>query len=274
MIGDRVFGRTGPRSERVRRRRRAGTNLSAKKARRTHKNAPRRHQQASPNRAFPILKLIKLGSRWITIPLLAVMSWMLVQTLSGPKLRLGKPDVLGTSITSASRIRSIAGINNQYAFEVDPNAIVAQLVALPEIASAEVTVVWPNEVVIEIEERTPILEWNDAGTTWWISGDGIAFLRRSVVHDLIQVHSLERTLDFPRGLEPVLSEDMIETALALQESLDGPSQLFFDKERGFGFQDPRGWMAYFGTDGDVEAKVNIYSKISEYLDKTGYLALI
>ena len=271
MIGERVFGRTRPNSDRVRRRRRAGPNPSAARGRGPRNNAGKRNRQALRNQALPILKL-RLGARWITIPLLAVTSWMLVQTLSEPQFRVQKPDVIGTSITSPSRIRSIAGLKYQYAFEVDPDAIVQQLEALPEIASATVRISWPNEVMIEIEERLPVLEWNDAGTTWWISKDGIAFLRRSVVHDLIQVQSLERTLGFPRGLEPVLSPEVIGAALALQENLEDQSQLFYDKDRGFGFRDPRGWMAYFGTYGDIEAKVNVYFKIVELLDMNGYPA--
>lgn len=268
MFGERVFGRARPNSERVRRRRRAAPNLSPRRAR---NKATRSTRQASSNHALPIRKF-RLGARWITLPLLAVTSWMMVQTLSGPRLRVEKPDIIGTSITSPSRIRSIAGINNTYAFEVDPHAIAQQLEALPEIASATVSISWPNKVVIEIEERKPILEWNDAGTTWWISGDGIAFLRRSVVHDLIHVQSLERTLNFPRGLEPVLSPEVIATALALHENLEDQAQLFYDKDRGFGFRDARGWMAYFGKDGDIESKVNVYFKIVETLDKNGYPA--
>ena len=271
MIGERVFGRARTRSERLRRRRRAEANQSFPRPRRLRKNATRRNRPASRHRAFPNLGL-KLSARWITIPMLAIMSWMLMQTLNGPRLWVQKPDIIGTSIISPSRIRSIAGINGTYAFEVDPRAIVQQLQALPEIASARVTISWPNKVVIEIEERQPILEWNDAGTTWWISADGIAFLRRSVVHALVQVQSLERTLDYPRGLDPVLSPAMIATALALQENLEDQSLLFYDKDRGFGIRDSRGWMAYFGTDGNIELKVKVYFEIVDYLEKSGYPA--
>jgi cell division protein FtsQ len=48
------------------------------------------------------------------------------------------------------------------------------------------------------------------------------------------------------------------------------STLVYDPRYGLGWADPRGWQAYFGhTDGDVNAKVQVYQSMVDYLIEQG-----
>lgn len=166
---------------------------------------------------------------------------------------------------SPSRIRSVARIGGKQSFQVDPSLIERNLESYPEILSAEVILQWPNLVNIEIEERLPILEWNDGGTSWLISSDGIAFLRRNSPPELNRVHSLESVLQIGVPLDPVIDPDVIQAALQLKALVGDGQDLFYDSRHGFGFQDFHGWMAYFGAEGDMELKLEAYANIVEIL---------
>jgi cell division septal protein FtsQ len=215
---------------------------------------------------------LKFGVRWITVPLLAASIWMILQALQGPRFMIDQMDINGATIMSPSRVRSIGRLHGKTTFQIDPSEIVTRLLSLPEIAHAEVKVGWPNSVVIDIVERKPVLEWNDAGTTWWVSEEGLAILRRSYIPDLVQVTSVENALEIGDVLDPVLSTDAIAAAVNLSVQLEEGQEIFFDNLRGFGFQDPRGWMAYFGWDGDMGLKYQVYIDIVAHLDQTGYPA--
>ena len=190
----------------------------------------------------------------------------------GVEFRIDSIAIDGAYYMSPSRIRSIAGLSGKQNFQVDPAEIERNLETHPEILSADVSLRWPNQVAIEVEERRPVLEWNDAGKSWLISQDGIAYLRRSSPPELNRVHSLEEVLKIGDPLSPVLDPVMIQTALELKAIIGDGRDLLYDKEHGLGFQDTYGWMAYFGTDGDMNTKLRAYSRIVELLLQNRYPA--
>jgi hypothetical protein len=216
--------------------------------------------------------LFRIGTRWLSLIALGLSIWTLLQLRSGSEFQIHSIAIEGAYYMSPSRIRSIAGISGDQNFQVDPTEIENKLEAHPEILSAEVKLSWPNVIGIEVEERLPALEWNDAGRSWLISRDGIAFLRRSSPPELNRVHSLEKVLEIGESLSPVIDPIVIQAALELKAIIGDGHDLFYDKEHGLGFQDTYGWMAYFGHDGDMEYKLQAYSKIVEVLLQNRYPA--
>jgi hypothetical protein len=75
-------------------------------------------------------------------------------------------------------------------------------------------------------------------------------------------------------LEPAIESDKIKSAYDLSLLLNIESPLLYDTRYGFGFQDDRGWMAYFGTTGDMAIKFKLYSQIAEDLARAGYPATL
>jgi hypothetical protein len=190
----------------------------------------------------------------------------------GAEFTIDSISIDGAYYMSSSRIRSIAGVNGKQNFQVDPAEIERNLEAHPEILSAEVYLQWPNVVSIEVQERRPVLERNNAGKSWLISEEGIAYLRRNSPPELNRVHSQEEVLQIGDPLLPVIDPTMIQAALELKAIIGDGRDLFFDKDHGLGFQDTYGWMAYFGTDGEMETKLRAYSKIVELLLQNRYPA--
>jgi hypothetical protein len=54
--------------------------------------------------------------------------------------------------------------------------------------------------------------------------------------------------------------------------LESDQPLLFNPKHGIGFLDERGWKAYFGTEGDMSKKYQVYLQIVEHLDREFYPA--
>jgi hypothetical protein len=227
-------------------------------------NRPRLHS--------PLFPAISLRVRTPALLLLAIVIWQIIRVMTQPAFKVEEAMVNGSHYLSPSRVQAIAGIAGRPIFEVDPSAIKRELEALPEISSAKVFVKWPNDVVINLTERQPVLEWNDAGEVWLICADGLAFYRQEIVLGLVAVHSLTPVLEIDKPMDPVLSQEMIQAAITLSESIGEERMLFYDPSHGFGFQDDRGWMAYFGSQGNIDLKLRLYSRIADRLDEMNYPA--
>jgi hypothetical protein len=119
-----------------------------------------------------------------------------------------------------------------------------------------------------------VVAWNDAGQTWLLSADGLAFYMRDSIPGMVHVHSLSAILEVDEPLEPAIESEKIKSAYDLSLLLNMESPLLYDTRYGFGFQDDRGWMAYFGTSGDMAIKFKLYSQIAEDLARSGYPATL
>jgi len=160
----------------------------------------------------------------------------------------------------------VAQVDGKPVFLVDPAAVARRLEALPEVVKAEVKVQWPNTVAIQLEERHPMIAWNDAGRVWWISADGIAFLERGYWPGLVRVTSEAPVLRISGDpLGRAIDPSIVTLAAALSSRLPQTPTLTYDAVHGLGYQDPRGWVAYFGAEGDMLMKVRVYSGIVDQL---------
>jgi hypothetical protein len=206
--------------------------------------------------------------------LLGIAAWGLWTIYTSTDFQVTRPELTGIEYLSPSRVRTIAGVTGRSIFDVDPNQVLEILESLPEIEFATVDVQWPNKVLIQIEEREPVLVWNDAGQTWLLSADGLAFYMRDSIPGLFYVHSLTSVLELDEPLEPAIEKEKIKAAYDLCLLLQAQNPLLYDQHYGFGFRDDRGWIAYFGTSGDMAVKLKIYNEIADKLAKEGYPATL
>jgi hypothetical protein len=167
---------------------------------------------------------------------------------------------------TGNQVRSIARADNRPVFLIDPAAVAGRLMGLPEIASVRVQVRWPNQVTIQVEERHPLVAWNDGGRTWWISPEGMGFLEHGQWPGLVKVEADEPVLkigDDP--LAPVIEPELIWAAAALSAQVPEVAVLRYHPIHGLGFSDPLGWTAYFGDGGDMVTKMRLYRTLAAHL---------
>lgn len=282
-LGQRALDRNPSRAEKVRSRRtgRKGEAPIHRPRKRSstqrHRSMQYRYETTFPLKGrrrwrLPALPAIPLQRRIPTLLLLGIVAWQIMRWMTLPTFRVDQAIVNGSHYMSPSRVRAIAGVAGQSIFEVDSVEIKGRLEAIPEFVSAKVYVGWPNSVVINVTERQPVLEWDNAGEIWLVCADGLAFYRQEAVLGLIAVHSLTPVLDIGEPLQPVLAEEVIQAALTLSDKLGEEHAIFYDPDHGFGFQDDLGWTAYFGSGGNMDLKFRLYETIASQLSEMSFPA--
>jgi hypothetical protein len=222
---------------------------------------------------LPALPTIHIGPRLLSSSLLAALGTVLVMLLRAPVMQVGQAEVFEAKIMPAELVRSIAAVDRESVFLVDPPAIVAALEAHPEIASARVRVHWPNRVQITLQERQPVAEWEDDGRTWWISSEGIGYLKHGDWPGVIRITSKKPFLQIQADpLVPVVSGELLRSAAVLAAQINGLDSLVFHPDHGLGYADERGWTAYFGTSGDMVMKSRLYEAVAGSLLAQGIAA--
>jgi cell division septal protein FtsQ len=207
--------------------------------------------------------------------LFALTAWALQSVLASGSFHVAEASVNGARLLSPSQVRSLARVDGDSVFLIDPQAVMERLLQEPEVGAAEVALGWPNHVEITIHERIPVVEWDDGDLTWWLSSDGIAFLGRGAFPGQVRVESEEPLLQItPDPLEPVVASSYLEAAVLLKSQLPEIEVLYADRDHGLSFVDPRGWRAYFGSGGDMVAKVRVYQFLVEHIAAEGIHPLL
>jgi len=226
---------------------------------------------------LPVLPHLQTGPRLIPLILTLALGAAAYFLLASPTFRVTEAQVNGLSRLSAAEVNSTLGLGGRLIFFLQPEEIVSRLrVSFPEIRSAQVTVALPNIVTLEVSERQPVLLWQQGDGYTWIDEDGVAFRPRGGAEGLVAVAALDTPPGSPAPIEDPLSPpaflapDLVRTAQTLAVSLPAGSALTYDETNGFGWQDSRGWQAYFGTGSkDAALKLQIYSSLVDSLNARG-----
>lgn len=282
MLGDQLFEGGKPRSQQVRERRlRQRVDIEpvppkpVRRKNRKRGRPRRRYDVALPvalgaEARLPAVPRIRWGSRAVSFLAILILAAMIRGAMMNPQYRVEAAAVEGSKLLGEAQIRSIAGVSDRPIFLVDPQAVEGRLEGYPEIKDASVAVGWPNLVMIQVEERNPVIAWQDGLRTWWLSPSGTAFIERDPWPGLIQVKSSVPVLDIQEDpSHPVIDREIVLSAMTLSQELPEISEYSFDPVHGLGFQDPRGWTVYFGKDGDIPLKVSIYRAIETNLSERG-----
>jgi hypothetical protein len=276
-VSERAFGVPENRADRVRARRVRKTR-SIERAGRIRKPKPRKTKRA--RKRYDVLVSADAGAeiqltgisgthygpRLFSVVLLGISLWLVMMLVRGNTFKAGLPTIEGLEMLSLAQARSLAGIEGQSAFLIDPQVVEARLKEAAEVSEAIVTMNWPNQVEIYIEEQQPSVEWNDDGRIWWLSADGTAYIQHGVRSNLVQITSAEPTLNLQgEATDPVINPEVLSALEVLAKHLPEVSSWQYDPAHGISFMDVRGWQAYFGEKGDMRMKVQVYNTITEKL---------
>ncbi len=284
-VSERVLGGPTTRAEQVRARRASqrrkleplAGKSKPKTSRRAHR--PRRRLDlAIPSELgaeirLPSIPNVHTGPRLISFVLLCLVAYGLMAVKGASAFYVADADVVGAQMLTADQVRSIARVDRESVFSVDPGAAVARFSSIAEVANVRVKVKWPNKVEIDVTERTPVVAWDDNGRRWWISSEGVAFLDHGQWPDLIKVVSDQPVLNIGDDpLAKVIPDKILVAASVLSAQLPKGTTLRYDPVYGLGFDDPKGWTAYFGVDGDMLMKLRLYKALAAQLADQGIQA--
>lgn len=208
-----------------------------------------------------------VGTRSLSLVLIAFSILSLFQFMEAERYKVDFPEVEGAGLLSTAQVRSLAQVEGQSVFLLDPVEIENRLEEAAEVKASKVSFQWPNGVNIQLEERPPVAAWDDGGRIWWLSDDGIAYIEHGERNDLVRITSEAGALDLSRDdLAPAIDPIVLQGAAQLQDQLPAVTSWNYDKSRGLGFVDAQGRQVYFGDGSMVAQKAETYLAIAAKLD--------
>ncbi|HEY5731821.1 MAG TPA: FtsQ-type POTRA domain-containing protein [Anaerolineales bacterium] len=245
------------------------------------RNARRRFNIAIPQAPRANIRSIsiprpRLGGRLLSFVLAVTLGTTVYYAFDRPELRVTEAQLSGNQFLTQAEMNSVLNISGQPIFMLTPSDLETRLrLNYPELASVRVTVSLPNLVSVNVTERQPVIRWEQGGGYTWISTDGIAFRPRGELAGLIPVVALsappvEGIADDPMAPAPFITTEMGQALKGLVGHVPPGTPILYEKEYGFGWNDPRGWRVHFGTSAsDVELKMRVYESMVSSLTQKG-----
>lgn len=190
-----------------------------------------------------------------------------------PIFYVTRAEVGNANYLTAEEIFTTADIANFHVLWVDPGVVAERVTALPNVESAQVFIRWPARVVILIDERKPVLIWEQNGEHLWVDDQGFLMFLRADNPGLITIVNEGDPIQFPCAdpdcPPPVLDQDIITGALQLATLRVNLDVIYYDPVHGLSYEDDRGWRGYFGEGSDMEFKLVIYEALTDNLELQG-----
>ena len=225
---------------------------------------------------MPQIPRPRLGWRALSFFLLALCGAAIYLAFSLPELRVTEAQVNGNRILTSAEINSVIGASGQPIFLLTPSELETRLrLNYPELASVYVTATLPNFLSVQVLERKPVIRWEQGGGYTWVAEDGVAFRPRGEMEGLISVAAESAPPVIGSGTDPLLptpfiSVEMVRALQGLAWHVPPGEVILYNESFGFGWNDPRGWRAYFGTSAsDVELKMRVYEQMVASLTQRG-----
>ena len=228
---------------------------------------------------LPSLEL-DMGNRWISGLIVAVCAAMLFVMWSMEPFVVGSAKLIGNERLSAGDINAVMGMMGKSVILASPEQIKTNLqAAFPELKDVKVSVGFPGSITIKVTERQPLIAWQYDNQVSWVDADGVAFPPRGAAEGLIPVLALGNPPAIDSGtdyeninlmVKPLLTPQTVQAMQSMVAYMPEGTTLIYEPDYGFGWNDSRGWKAYFGkTTGDMPMKVTMYQTIVDNLTQRG-----
>ena len=228
----------------------------------------RRFEIALPHGATlhaPTLPRFHVSWRLASFSLVLLLGGMLARLLTDPRIYVDGINLGGASLVPGEEIYAESGMARQHIFWVDPVGAQKKIEAVPGIASASVSVAWPNLVTVVVTERVPVVMWIEGDQQWWVDAQGLKFTARGDLPSLLPI----TVDDAPAGAVPNSDKpapvEAIQGALQLKQLRSNIELLHYDSLRGLSYQDGRNWRGYFGVGTNMDQKLVVYETLVEDL---------
>jgi cell division protein FtsQ len=228
---------------------------------------------------MPAVQITSAGirSRVLSLALSLLLGACLYLAAALPEFHVAPAQVTGNQRISADEINSALNATGRSIFTVTSAELETRLrLNYPELEAAQVTISLPNVVHVSVVERQPVLLWQLGNGYTWIDANGVAFRPRGTPGALIPVEALAApppTTEAAKDpLSPVayVSPDLVKAIQTVAADVPAGTTMEYDPKYGLGWQDGRGWKAFFGTDAtDMPLKLQIYKSLVDSLAQKG-----
>jgi hypothetical protein len=242
---------------------------------------------------LPALPHIKLGWRLISGALSLLALAVVISFASLDTFEISSINLEGTQNITGETILQQTDLLGKGIISIKPQEIENQVIkSFPGLKTAKVFVGLPASVNIKVSEREPVLLWQKDDATLWIDEEGVTFpvvgengvsavviangnppeapvpvLETDEAEETDEDTADEEPFELMQDLQyPRTTPEFVQGVLSLLNYLPEGSNLQYDPAFGLGWQDPQGWMVYFGRDiNNIDIKLAEYQTIVERL---------
>jgi len=246
------------------------------------KSKPRRRYDVALNMPgvemrLPAIPQVTFSWRFASFLLVAALGTLLYHLWSSPVYRVQAAQVSGLQRLGSADVNAVVDVRDEPIFTIDPGKLRDKLQqAFPEFSSVDVQVALPGEVIVTVEERQPILAWQQDGRTELVDANGVSFPVREqnpVMPALVvEAHGAPQLADQivdEKALQQFMPVEMVSAIVSMSGQAPKGTPLMYDPQRGLGWRDAQGWEVYFGDTKNMDLKLKVYKAISDRLNKEG-----
>lgn len=230
---------------------------------------------------LPTIPVISFSWRFISGAMFLLMALCVFNLWSSPAFKIDTIQVEGVNRLTQGDINTVLGVIGESIFLISPQEMEENLlIAFPELTSVDIDIKLPADVIVNIDERKPVMSLIYKGVEYWIDSEGVAFTPRGNPGKLIRVEAQSELVDVQESdqtdedplVNPRISVNpqLVSAVKTIGGVLPKDTLILYDQEHGLGWYDTEGWQVYFGHNNqDIEMKLIVYASLVESLVQEG-----
>jgi cell division septal protein FtsQ len=232
-----------------------------------------RPQTQKANPLTPIIsRVLELGDsmalrHWVALLVLAGAAYGTSQLFVLPQFTVTAPNVRvrGLLRASADEVYAASALEGTNVFRVQATSAAARVAQLAGVASAEVHVRLPANVIIDVEELAPIAIVQTITETLWIGTDGRGIQQ---VGDPPQL-TLVEVSGTVRDKHGTVLPEIVEGLEAIHANRPDLTDIHYGMLEGLYFRAPEGYTVYLGEGGAMTRKLALLEATQQQVAEGG-----
>ena len=246
-----------------------------------------------------IKRRFKVGWRVLSLLIVGILSYALLAAWRSPEYRITTVKVTGLQRLTEAEVLAKVNAVGMHSFAVIPEKIRAEIAAaFPEFRDVTVKVGIPASLEIRVVERQPMIAWQSKTALIWVDSEGYLIPPRGAAGEMLIIqadslpaYQLKSSIvelsttkvfrDKPYfkpspsalaffALPKQIDGTLLTAALQLNAWMPNEKILLYQKQRGLGWKDTRGWDVFIGQKLEgINDKMVMYETIVRELEKQG-----
>ena len=180
-----------------------------------------------------------------------------------PSFRATAPQVNGNDYVESELIRQQAHLAGRNIYLIDPAKAANKIETfLPQVEHAKVRLGLPNQILIQVTERTPVLSYRHSGENLWADSNGHLFpatTEITTIPILIDEDGYASTdgKNLNPGIWPAIKD--------ISTNIPEINEFHYRNVYGLFFISPEGWNVYLGDGSNMTEKLSAWQNIRQRL---------
>lgn len=253
----------------------------------------------SDENASAVKRHFKPGWRLLSFALVGVLSYFILTAWRSPEYKVTSVQISGLQRLNEEEVLSHLNVIGTHIFTVQPQVIADTIAAsYPELRDIHVSASLPAGISISVVERQPMFAWQMRDSLIWVDTEGYLIPARGSAADMLTIDAdalplyqmdedlrefgstkmiQDKTIKKPGQSDFIffaqtkhIDSTLLVAVLQLNAWMPDETTLLYQKQRGLGWADARGWDVFVGQKLEsINDKMVMYETIVRNLEEEG-----